>query len=141
MPKAYGGEFGTPAEYPYHSVATPSTHDMSNIRLWWREDRKRTQRYYNDILGLEGMAPVECSAELCEQILRRQLSARSMLMIAPLQDWLAVDDSMRADNATTERINDPSNPNQHWCYRMHLTLEELLSAESFNSKIKAIARR
>ncbi len=141
MPKAYGVEFGSPAEYPYLSVATPSTHDMSNISLWWREDRERTQRYYNDILGIEGAAPVECSAELCEAIMRRQLSASSMLMIAPLQDWLAVDNSMRAEDAAAERINDPSNPNQHWCYRMHLTLEELLSAESFNSKIKAIARR
>lgn len=141
MPKAYGAEFGAPEEYPYLSVATPATHDMSNIRLWWRENTERTQRYYNDILGLEGTAPAECSAELCERILRRQLAARSMLMIAPLQDWLSVDEQLRRKNAAEERINDPSNPNHHWCYRMHLSLEELLSAEAFNAKIKAMAAR
>ena len=141
MPKAYGVEFGATADYPYLSVATPATHDMSNIRLWWRENRERTQRYYNEVLGMEGVAPVECGAELCEQILRRQLSARSMLMIAPLQDWLAIDDSMRREDASAERINDPSNPNQHWCYRMHLTLEKLLSAEMFNAKIKLLSCR
>ena len=111
---------------------------MSIIRLWWGEERERTQRYYNDLLGLEGVAPVECSAELCEQILRRQLSARSILMIAPLQDWLSVDGSIRREDAAAERINDPSNPNQHWCYRMHLSLEELLAAETFNAKIRRL---
>ncbi len=141
MPKTYGVEFGSPVDYPYLSIATPATHDMSNIRLWWSEDRKRTQRYYNDILGMEGVAPAECSAELCELIMRRQLSARSILMIAPLQDWLAVDDSIRREDAAAERINDPSNPNQHWCYRMHLTLEELLSAEKFNDAVKTLSRR
>ncbi len=141
MPKAYGAEFGNPTAYPYLSIATPATHDMSNIRLWWSEDRMRTQRYFNDILGLEGVAPAECSAELCERIMQRQLSARSMLMIAPLQDWLAVDDSMRRGDAAAERINDPSNPDQHWCYRMHLTLEELLAAEEFNHKVRGLTKR
>lgn len=141
MPKAYGVEFGMPAEYPYLSVSTPSTHDMSNIRLWWRENRERTQRYFNDVLGLEGVAPLECSAELCEKIMRRQLSARSILMIAPLQDWLSIDEQVRSKDVAAERINDPSNPDQHWCYRMHLHIEELLSAEKFNAKVKSLSRR
>ncbi len=141
MPKAYGVEFGNTADYPYASIATPATHDMSNIRLWWREDRKRTQRYYNDILGLDGVAPADCSAELCEQIMRRQLSARSILMIAPLQDWLSIDDSLRRKDIVAEQINDPSNPDRHWCYRMHLTLEELLSAKVLNAKIRQMQKR
>ncbi len=141
MPKAYGVEFGNTAEYPYYSICTPSTHDMSNIRLWWSEDAERTQRYYNDVLGLVGAAPAECSAELCEQIMSRQLSAQSVLMIAPLQDWLSIDAQLRREDATAERINDPSNPDQHWCYRMHLTLEELLAAEDFNSKVRLMAKR
>jgi 4-alpha-glucanotransferase len=48
---------------------------------------------------------------------------------------------MRREDVVAERINDPSNPNQHWCYRMHLTLEELLAAEEFNRKIRAMAKR
>ena len=141
MPKAYGVEFGNTADYPYHSICTPSTHDMSNIRLWWREKRERTQRYFNEVLGMDGEAPVECSAELCERIMRRQLSARSILMIAPLQDWLSIDEQVRRKDAAAERINDPSNPNQHWCYRMHLTLEELLAAKAFNVRMAELAKR
>ena len=141
MPKAYGVEFGDTANYPYYSICTPSTHDMSNIRLWWSEDAERKQRYYNETLGANGKAPEECSAELCEQIMRRQLSAQSVLMIAPLQDWISIDESLRRVDFASERINDPSNPDQHWCYRMHLTLEELLAAEDFNAKVKALAKR
>ena len=141
MPKAYGVEFGDMANYPYYSICTPSTHDMSNIRLWWSEDAERMQRYYNETLGAKGEAPEECSAELCEQIMRRQLSAQSVLMIAPLQDWTSIDESLRRADFAAERINDPSNPDQHWCYRMHLTLEELLAAEEFNAKVKALAKR
>ena len=141
MPKAYGVEFAVSPNYPYHSICTPSTHDMSNIRLWWSEDPERTQRYYNDILGFEGMPPTECSAEICEQIMHRQLSSQSVLMIAPLQDWLSVDESLRRVDFAAERINDPSNPDQHWCYRMHLSLEELLAAEEFNAKVRELAKR
>lgn len=141
MPKAYGAEFGNTEAYPYHSICTPSTHDMSNIRLWWSESRERTQRYFNEVLGLEGEAPVECSVEICERIMRRQLASQSILMIAPLQDWLSIDEALRCKDASSERINDPSNPNQHWCYRMHLTLEELLSADEFNAKVRLLAQR
>ena len=141
MPKAYGAEFGDTFGYPYHSICTPSTHDMSNIRLWWCENSERTQRYYNEVFGLKGEAPAECSAELCEKIMRRQLAACSILMIAPLQDWLSIDEQLRRDDAVAERINDPSNPDQHWCYRMHLTLEELLLATEFNQKVKDMCRR
>ena len=35
MPKEYGVEFGHTDKYPYSSVATTSTHDMSGIRRWW----------------------------------------------------------------------------------------------------------
>jgi 4-alpha-glucanotransferase len=62
-------------------------------------------------------------------------------MIAPLQDWLSIDEQLRRDDAVAERINDPSNPDQHWCYRMHLTLEELLLATEFNQKVKDMCRR
>jgi 4-alpha-glucanotransferase len=30
-----------------------------------------------------------------------------------------------------ERINDPANPKNYWQYRMHLTLEDLLSNHAF----------
>ena len=39
MPKDVNSQFGCTWNYPYLSVATTSTHDMSGIRAWWEEDR------------------------------------------------------------------------------------------------------
>ena len=50
MPKNPLHEFGHLSEYPYRSVCTISTHDMSTLRGWWEEDYQQTQRYYNTIL-------------------------------------------------------------------------------------------
>ena len=63
MPKAYGCSFDNPSNYPYYSVCTTSTHDMSGIRGWWEEDMQLTQRYWNDMLHQRGKAPQECEAK------------------------------------------------------------------------------
>ena len=138
MPKEFGREFGDPGSYPYYSVCSPSTHDMSNIRVWWEEDAERRQHYYNNVMGLDGPAPSEPAAWICTCILRRQLEAASILTIVPLQDWLSMDESLRRDDASAERINDPSNPHQNWNYRMHITLEQLLAADEFNDKVRTL---
>ena len=57
MPKRLGQEFSRPADAPYLSVVTPSSHDMSTIRGWWEEDAKLTQKFYNQELGQPGEAP------------------------------------------------------------------------------------
>ena len=138
MPKVSDREFADLAKLPYHSVCTTSTHDMNPIRTWWKENRGKTQRYYNYILKREGEAPEECSPEIAEQIVRNNLLASSMLTILPIQDWFAVDDNIRNPDATSERINTPANPDNYWCYRMHITIESLLSADTFNRKIKTM---
>ncbi len=38
-PRISTRDFFHPADAPYLSVVTPSTHDMSTIRGWWEEDR------------------------------------------------------------------------------------------------------
>ena len=140
MPKDFGVEFGDPARYPYLSVASPSTHDTSNLRLWWSEDRDRTQRFYNNVMGRSGEAPAECTTEICTWLVKRQLAAQSILTILPLQDWLSIDGTLRRADAAAERINVPANAGQYWRYRMHLTLEELLAADAFNDRIQALIR-
>ena len=62
MPKDPQTEFFHPADAPYLSVVTPSTHDMSTIRAWWEEDPAKTQRFYNNMLGHYGTAPFFCEA-------------------------------------------------------------------------------
>ena len=134
MPKQTGVEFGDPHGYPYLSVSSPSTHDMSNLRLWWSEDRERTERYCRGILGCEPTE--ECTPAIAERLLRRQLESGSMLAVIPLQDWLATDAELRRDDPAAERINVPANPDQYWNYRMHITLEQLLSATAFNLRLR-----
>lgn len=138
MPKTPNHEFADLTQLPYHSVCTTSTHDMNPIRAWWKENREKTQRYYNQVLKREGIAPEECTSQIAEQIIRNNLQASSILTVLPLQDWLAVDDKIRYPDADAERINTPANPDNYWCYRMHLTIESLLSANTFNRKIKSM---
>lgn len=138
MPKRFGEEFGDPAEYPYLSVASPSTHDMSTIRGWWREDPEATRRYWHDILGHEGEPSAECSGEAAREIAERHMRSQSMLAILPLQDWLAIDENLRGADPEAERINVPADPDHYWRYRMHISLEELLAADGFNDAVRAL---
>ncbi len=141
MPKNPTYEFGRLNEYPYRSVCTISTHDMSTLRGWWEEDYQQTQRYYNSMLGRHGNAPSVATAELCEEIVRNHLYSNSILCILAWQDWLSIDEEWRNPNVQEERINVPANPRHYWRYRMHLTLEELLKAEGLNNKIKELVNQ
>jgi 4-alpha-glucanotransferase len=135
MPKSPEREFTDLHHVPYLSVCTTSTHDMTTIRGWWEENRDKTQHYYNEVLKKEGIAPLECSPEICEEIIKNHLSAQSMLTIIPFQDWLSINDQLRNKDFDCERINIPANSRYYWKYRMHLTIEELIDAEGLNKKI------
>ena len=138
MPKDPKQEFGHPDWYPYRSVSTISTHDMSTLRGWWEENYQQTQRYYNTMLGHYGAAPAVATPELCEEIVRNHLYGNSILCILSLQDWLSIDGQWRNPNAQEERINIPANPRHYWRYRMHITLEQLLKADALNERIRQL---
>lgn len=135
MPKAMGHEFGVLSDNPVLSVCTISSHDTPSLRGWWEENADRSQRYYNNVLGLEGKAPESAPGWLCEKILRMHLECPSALCILTLQDWLSVDESVRCADVESERINIPANPRHYWRYRMHLTIEQLMGCTALNSKI------
>ena len=136
MPKKFGERFADPAEYPYYSVCTTSTHDTSTLRAWWEEDREMTRLFWKDMLGGEGEAPDVCTPSICRSIIQMHLDSPSMLAILPIQDWLSVDGTLRLSDPMEERINIPSNPHHYWRYRMHLTLESLLRQDGFNSVLR-----
>ena len=92
------------------------------------------------MLHESGEPPYYCEPWLCEKILRLHTSSPSMLTILPLQDWLSIDGSIRAQDPASERINVPSNPRHYWKYRMHLSLEELTANEAFNGMIKSLTK-
>lgn len=133
MPKDPGAEFGDTWHYPYYSVCTTSTHDMAGIRGWWEENPDAAQKYYNHVLHEAGKAPYYAEPWICRKIVDLQLESPSMLCILPLQDWIACDGNLRRGNPADEQINVPANPRHYWKYRMHLTLENLISQDAFNS--------
>ena len=137
MPKDPNSEFGNTWGYPYRSVSTTSTHDMSPLRAWWEEDRVTTQRFYNTVLHEPGEAPLYCEPWVAGRIVDLHLASPSMLVILPLQDWLAEDGELRREVPQEERINVPSIPRYYWRYRMHLTLEQLLGEQDFNIRMRS----
>ena len=125
MPKECGVELGNPANYPYLSVCTTSTHDCETLRMW---------------LGARN-GKADATPEECLKVLKENLASPSMLAIFPLQDWLSIDGKLRKEDASLERINIPSKADHYWKYRMHITIEELQAAASLNKKIKELSLR
>ena len=135
MPKDTGTRFGHVERNPRRSVATISSHDTPTLRMWWDEDRERTQDYYNNILHREGEAPHPMPGWLAKEIINRHLQCPSMLCVISLQDWLATDEALRLSDASAERVNIPANPKHYWRYRMHINIEDLLSSKTLNDSI------
>jgi 4-alpha-glucanotransferase len=140
MPKALNMDFSRPANAPYLSVVTPSTHDMSTIRGWWQEDKNLTQKFFNQELREPGAAPAECEPWINQKIVRQHLESPAMLSIFQLQDLLGIDGALRRPDTNAERINVPAIVNYYWRYRMHMPLEALARAESFNRSIKDLVQ-
>lgn len=136
MPKDPGVNFADTRKYPYLSVATPSTHDMSVLRAWWKENEQLTQKFWQQVLHKEGAAPKEADPKICEEILRLHLTSPSMLALISYQDWTSMDETLCAKDPEEERINIPANPRHYWRYRMPISIEKLLEKEAFNLKIK-----
>ncbi len=141
MPKHAGEEFTHLDGNPVRSLCTISTHDMAPLRLWWQEQPERAQRFYTTMLQKQGRAPEQLPAHLAEEIIARHMYSPSMLCVLQLQDWLAMDGELRSKNPRDERINVPSDPYNHWQWRMHINIEQLLGAERFNQKLKTMISR
>lgn len=141
MPKRLGQEFSRPADAPYLSVVTPSSHDMSTIRGWWEEDAKLTKRFYNQELGRPGEAPRHCEVWINRAIVDQHLGSPAMWSIFQLQDLLGMDGNLRRADVAAERINVPAIPNHYWRYRMHLTLEQLQKADDFNQELRRLIKQ
>jgi 4-alpha-glucanotransferase len=136
MPKDPKAEFGNTYTYPYLSVCTTSTHDMGGIRQWWEEDREKTQHFFNNMLHEGGEAPFYAEPWVCDKIITLHLNSPAMLAIIPLQDLLSIDGNIRRENPLEEQINVPANPRHYWRYRMHLTMEQLMASDEYNTLLR-----
>ena len=125
MPKKMGVTVSDPLTYPYMSVCTTSTHDMSVLRTWIE----------NEMTQNPVIAAKKATTAACTSVISAHLTSPSMLAIIPLQDWLSMSAKLRAKDPSRERINVPADPNNYWRYRMHITIEKLLKATAFNQEI------
>ncbi|MBQ8543220.1 MAG: 4-alpha-glucanotransferase [Bacteroidaceae bacterium] len=138
MPKLFGETFARPEYYPYLSVATPSTHDMSTLRGWWREDKALSAEFYHRVLGCEGECPQEMTGAVARAILVQHLQSPAAFALFAWQDIMAMDERLRLADPEAERINVPSNRDHMWNYRMHLPIEDLMQERAFNDALRAM---
>lgn len=135
MPKNSDKEFIHPDQVPYLSVFTPGTHDMSTIREWWEEDKEKSQRFFNTVLKQHGNAPLACEAWLSRAIVLQHLYSPAIWSIIQIQDILGMNEELRQADYKSERINNPANNKHYWRYRMHISLEELLTNKNFSEEL------
>ena len=127
MPKQYGREFDDLSVVPYESVLTTTTHDMAPMRLWWESegtDNGQSVRYYQEVAGMSGNAPKVYTTEVARNVVERHMKSGAMMVILPLQDYMAMDNGTRTDDAADERINVPDNPKNAWNYRIEENFEK-----------------
>ncbi|MBQ0080368.1 MAG: 4-alpha-glucanotransferase [Alistipes sp.] len=141
MPKAMYTEFTDTRSYPYLSVCTTSTHDMSPLREWWEEDYKKSERYFREVLGMHGDVSKNATERICSAIIARHLEAPSMLAIIPIQDWMSINERVRLSNGKSERINIPAVANHYWKYRMHLKIEDILQRKEFLKQVNHLIKK
>jgi 4-alpha-glucanotransferase len=138
MPKDDKKQFFHPADAPYLSVVTPSTHDMSIIRGWWEEDANTTAQFYKNELGQWGNAPFYCETWINKLIISQHLYSPAMWAIFQLQDLMSSDEILRSKNPNDDRINVPANPKHYWQYRMNITIENLMKEDNFNNNLQQL---
>jgi len=140
MPKDPTRKFAHPADAPYLSVCTTSTHDMSTIRGWWEEDRAMTQLFFNQELGNWGAAPYFAEPWVCQQIITQHLYSPAIWATLPIQDYMAMDGNLRWDQTQQEQINLPANVRHKWQFRMKQSIEELKKADKFNELLSSLIK-
>ena len=141
MPKNSTRLFSDPRENPYLSVDTTGTHDMPTIRGWWEQDRALSARYYHEMLHHTDNPPYFCEPWLCREIVEQHMNSSSQWVILPIQDYIAMDGDFRWDNTWEEQINEPSDPQWRWKYRMHQSVEALLNNEKLILTLKKMIRK
>jgi 4-alpha-glucanotransferase len=140
MPKQLESSFFNPFHAPYLSVVTPSTHDMSTLREWWEEDRGKSQQFYNEQLGQHGSAPYFADAHLIKSIVLQHLWSPAMWSIFQLQDLFAMNQDLRLEKPSDERINIPGDSKHYWKFRMKINIEDLLIQDDFNNELSSFIK-
>ncbi len=133
-PKTSSCSFAHPDLAPYLSILSTGTHDMETLRGWWRSDSHTRASFSWEMLG-QAYPQEDLSAKVAMQIIEQHLHSPAMWAIFPLQDLMAIDENLRSDRITAERINDPAFNPFYWKWRMEKPISQLIDEESWNKKL------
>jgi len=140
IPRVTGGPT---SEYPYLSVASTSTHDMSTLACWWDSLPASSRDEMWRSFGCTGPAPLKCSPPVAKQIVQSILASPSILAVLPLQDLLDTCAATVTKDPKSDQINFPGTDHL-WRWRASWHIEDLLSNKSvvnhFASMILASGR-
>ena len=140
-PKMPGLEFTPLNANRYLSVATISTLGMPPLRVWWRSDHRKTQRFYSQMLQKDGIAPTDLPAGIAEEIIARHLYCPSMLCVLSIDDWLAMDPVLCDKGARCRQAVHGSGDVDCWRRRMRVNIEQVMACGEFNNKIRTMIKR
>jgi 4-alpha-glucanotransferase len=141
-----GEPFIPPAEYPDLTVCAASVHDTTTVREWWQSENDRAGLW--KALGLAAAdasgedIPSDYSPKTARRIFAGILGARSVLVMFQLQDFFALEENLRVENAADERINVPGSvKDTNWSYRMPFTLEDFDAEGVLAKRIHALIKQ
>ena len=117
-----------PHNFPEKCVAYTATHDNSTLRSWFNSisehDRRRAREYLCDFY-----TPDE---KLNMPFISLVLRSSADLVIIPLQDYMALDDSAR--------INTPATMGENWKWRLDKNEPGEMLAKNIRSMVKLFGR-
>lgn len=113
-----------PFQHEKNSVVYTGTHDNHTILSWSKEEKKRAQRMCEYLGGNE--------KDVVDLMLRCMYASPSNVAIAQIQDWLGLDDA--------SRMNDPSNYQNAWCFRVKKGVFTSTLAKKFKDMMLLYAR-
>ncbi len=132
-----GQPFRDPAEYPAVSVAASGTHDTETVRVWW-EQADTTERLAVGALpsavefgSQADFTSSTFSPPLRDGLIEMLFSARSNLLILPIQDVFGWSD----------RINQPGTVTPHnWTFRLPWPSDRMTDQPEAQERQQALLR-
>jgi 4-alpha-glucanotransferase len=124
-------------QWPHQSVAAIGTHDLPTVAGIWRrtEPDQRQHHLRSRLVEATGLHDDADALDVAVAAYRRLAKSRSCLVLASLEDALAVEERPNVPGTTTERPN--------WSLAMPISLEEIANAEGPRriAEVMAAARR
>lgn len=132
------------SDYPELSVACPSVHDSTSLRLWWESeaDRDATWRMASEALGRDlGPCPGSLGPDEAQALLEVVARSASRIAVYPIQDLVAMSEAHRPADPASERINVPGTVGgANWSYRVGVPVSALLGDARLSSRARALAK-